>query len=90
MPDLQAGMMYRQIQDLANQLHLRDPIFFYAPLGEQFPLCNQMKQEHFLVHLAMDHIGCDPNYEIQVALSDRTLVSHGAHIMQREPSLATK
>jgi glycosyltransferase involved in cell wall biosynthesis len=74
MPNLQAGMMRRQIQGLARELCLRDPIFFYSPLGEQFPLCQQMKRDHFLVHLAMDHIRCDPHYERHVDLSDQTLV----------------
>jgi hypothetical protein len=74
MPNLQARMMYRQIQSLANELRLRDPIFIYFPLGEQFPLCQQMKRNHFLVHVAMDHVGCDPHYEGHVELSDRTFV----------------
>jgi hypothetical protein len=74
MPNLQARMMYRQIQSLANELRLRDPIFIYFPLGEQFPLCHQMKRNHFLVHVAMDHAGCDPNHDGHVELSDRTFV----------------
>jgi hypothetical protein len=73
-PNMQARMMYRQIQTLASELRLRDPIFIYAPLGRQFPLCGMMKRNHFLVHVAMDHIGCDPNYKGHVELSDRTLV----------------
>ena len=74
MPSVQAGMMYRQIQGLEKQLRLHDPIFIYFPLGEQFPLCELMKRNHFMVHVAMDHVGCDPNYDRHVELSDRTLV----------------
>ena len=73
-PSLQARMMYRQIRGLASEMGLRDPIFIYFPLGEQFPLCQQMKRDHYLVHVAMDDIGCDPNYELHVELSDKTLV----------------
>jgi hypothetical protein len=74
MPNLQARMMYRQIESLANELSLRDPIFIYFPLGEQFPLCQQMKSKHFLVHVAMDHAGCDPNHDRHVEISDRTFI----------------
>ena len=74
MPNLQATLMYRQIQSVADELRLRDPLFIYFPLGEQFPLCQQMKRNHFLVHVVMDHIRCDPNYERHVELSDKTLI----------------
>jgi hypothetical protein len=66
--------MYRQIQEAASDLRLYDPLFIYAPLGEQFPLCQMMKGNYFMVHLAMDHVRCDPNYERHVELSDRTFV----------------
>lgn len=74
MPELQARMMYRQIQRLSHELRLRDPIFVYIPLGELTPLCQQMKRDHFLVHIVMDHAGCDPNHERNVEFSDRTFV----------------
>lgn len=74
LPRLQAMMMRRQIQASAEGLRLRDPIFLYTWLGDLFPLCTQMKRDHFVVHLCMDHpTSVDPNYDRLVEVSDKTL-----------------
>jgi len=70
----QARMLRKQIQTAAEKLGLRDPLFFYPPLGNLFPLCAQMKRNHFLVHICMDHsTSVDPEYDRFVAASDKTL-----------------
>jgi len=74
MRNLQARMMYGQIQRARQELRLRDPIFLYSPMVELFPLCGLMKRGHPLVHIAMDHIGADRNYEHHAGISDKTLV----------------
>lgn len=73
-PNLQASMLRRQIQAGAKELGLRDPLFLYAWLGGLFPLCTQMKLNHFVVHICMDHsVSVDPHYDRFVEASDKTL-----------------
>jgi hypothetical protein len=70
--NLQATMLHRQIQAGAEELGLRDPLFLYPPLGELFPLCVQMKRNHFVVHICMDH-SSSVAYDRFVEASDKTL-----------------
>ena len=61
LPKVQASMLRRQIEAGAEELGLRDPIFLYVGLGDLFPLCAQMKRNHFVVHICMDHsVSVDP------------------------------
>jgi glycosyltransferase involved in cell wall biosynthesis len=73
--DLQAAALGRQIHRAANQIGLRDPLFFYTWWQRgMLPLCAQMKRDHFMVHLWSDHPPHgDPNYYRFVELSDKTL-----------------
>lgn len=68
---LQAAKVAAQILGHAERLGLRDPLFFYCLLMNFLPLCSEMKEKCFLVHVHMDHL--EWKSEEHVRLSDRTL-----------------
>jgi hypothetical protein len=73
--NLQAKAVSRQIERASTQLGLRDPIFIYVHMNDSGALCREMKTNHFMVHICMDHsYAVAPNYDLMVDLSDRTLV----------------
>lgn len=72
--DVQAAAVRKQICHAAQELNLRDPILIYSWLSNFFLLPAQMGRSHYAVHLCIDDIGVDPNYERYVQASDLTLV----------------
>jgi hypothetical protein len=53
---------------------LQDPMFLYSYIDDSAALCREMKKNHYIVHICMDHSNfvC-PNYDLAVEVSDRTL-----------------
>ena len=68
---LQASMVRKQIEGVAKDLGLRDPLFFYFFMKGLFPLCEQIKGRWFLTYVCMDHGELDE--EACAGISDATL-----------------
>jgi glycosyltransferase involved in cell wall biosynthesis len=75
--DWQAASLRWQIHRAAQQIGLRDPLFFYTWFQRgMFRLCTQMKRSHFMVHMWWDHPHppIETEFDRFVAISDRTLI----------------
>jgi hypothetical protein len=73
--DWQAAALKKEIHRAACHIGLKDPLVFYTWWQRGIlPLCAQMKRDHFMVHLWLDHRPwADPNCDRFVELSDTTM-----------------
>jgi FkbM family methyltransferase len=69
---IQVLALQKQIDRVAAELQLRDPLFFYFFMKQMFPLLQRLKGRRFLTYVCMDHHELDA--DACASISDATLV----------------